>query len=139
MKAPKCSGEVQPPEMSGECKANCDAKVSGKLECTPAAVTVKIDGAADTAAAAKLKAALEKNLPALLKVTMGMKGKLEKVEGTVKSSLEGIKAAAQGGGEAALKTAGCFAASLKAQADASVQINVSVKASASASAEAGAG
>ncbi|MGE5788847.1 MAG: hypothetical protein ACM3ZE_29935, partial [Myxococcales bacterium] len=93
MKEPKCSGEVQPPEMSGECKANCDAKVSAKLECVPASVTVKIEGAADAQAATKLKGALEKNLPALLKVTMGMKGKLEKVSGNVKTSLEGVKAA----------------------------------------------
>jgi len=139
MKAPKCSGEVTPPEMSAECKANCDAKVSAKLTCSPAAVTVKIEGAADTQAAAKLKAALEKNLPALLKVTMGMKAKLEKVSGNVKAAVEGAEATAKAGGTAALKVAGCFAGSIKAQAEASVQINVSVKASASASAEAGAG
>jgi hypothetical protein len=139
MKAPKCSGEVKPPEMSAECKANCDAKVSGKLECTPASVTVKIEGAADAAAATKLKAALEKNLPALLKITMGMKGKLEKVTANVKATVEGAEATVKAGGASALKAVGCFAGSLKAQADASVQINVSVKASASASAEAGAG
>lgn len=139
MKAPKCSGEVTPPEMSAECKANCDAKVSGKLECTPAGVTVKIEGAADAQAATKLKAALEKNLPALLKVTLGMKAKLEKVAGNVKATAEGAEATVKAGGASALKAAACFAGSLKAQADASVQINVSVKASASASAEAGAG
>jgi hypothetical protein len=113
--------------------------VSGKLECTPAAVTVKIEGAADAQAATKLKAALEKNLPALLKVTMGMKAKLEKVSGTVKSTVSGLEGTVKAGGTGALKAAGCIAGSLKAQADASVQINVSVKASASASAEAGAG
>jgi hypothetical protein len=133
MKAPKCSGTVKPPEMSGECKANCDAEVSGKVECTPARVIAKFEGSADAQAATKLKAALEAHLPALLKVSMGMKGRLEGVTASVKASIEGVKAAASGGGAAALKVAGCFAASLEAQAQASMSINVSVKASASAS------
>jgi len=139
IKEPKCSGEVKPPEMSAECKANCDAQVSGKVECTPARVTVKLEGSADAQAASKLKVAIEKNLPALLKVTLGMKGKLEGVMANVKASIEGVSAAVKGGGQAALKVGGCIAASLKAQADASVSINVSVKASASASGSAGAG
>jgi hypothetical protein len=139
IKEPKCSGEVKPPEMSAECKANCDAQVQGKVECQPARVAVKLEGAADAAAGAKLKAAIEKNLPAILKVSLGMKGRLEGVMANVKASLEGVQAAVSGGGSAALKVAGCFAGSLKAQAEASAQINVSVKASASASASAGAG
>jgi hypothetical protein len=139
MKAPKCSGEVKPPEMSAECKANCDAEVSGKMECRPATVVVKIDGAADAQAAAKLKAALTANLPAILKVTLGMKGKLEGVVKNVEASIKGVEAAVQGGGDAALKVGACFVGSLKAQAEASVQIDVSVKASASASGSASAG
>lgn len=139
MKEPKCSGEVKPPEMSAECKANCDAKVSGKVECIPARVAVNISGAADASAASKLKAALQANLPAILKVTIGMKGRLEGAIASVKASIEGVSAAVKGGGQAALKIGGCLAASLKAQAEASVSINVSVKASASASGEAGAG
>ncbi len=139
IKEPKCSGEMKPPEMSAECKANCDAKVNAKVECTPAKVAVKLQGAADAEAAATLKGALEANLPALLKVTLGMKGRLESAVGSVKASIEGVKAAVTGGGDAALKVGGCLAASLKAQVDASVSINVSVSASASASGEAGAG
>lgn len=139
MEAPKCSGEVKPPEMSAECKANCDAKLNAELECTPARVMVKLSGAADAEAGVKLAAALEKNLPALLKVSIGMKGKLEGVVGSVQASLEGVQAAVTGGGEAAMKVGGCFAASLEAQAKASASINVSVQASASASGEASAG
>jgi hypothetical protein len=139
MKAPKCSGEVKPPEMSAECKASCDAEVNGKLECTPASVFVKIDGAADAQAAAKLKAVLAKDLPALLKVTLGMKGKLEGVAASVKGTLDGAQAAVTSGGDAALKVGACFVASIEAQAKASVSIDVSVKASASASGSASAG
>jgi hypothetical protein len=139
MKAPKCSGEVKPPQVSAECKAHCNAKANAKLECHPASVLAKLDGAADMQAATKLKAVLDKDLPAILKVSMGMKGKLENVVSDVKASLEGAEAAVKGGGDAALKVGGCFVGSLKAQADAAVSINVSVKASASASASAGAG
>ncbi len=139
IKEPKCSGEVKPPEMSAECKASCDAQVSGKVECVPAQVRVSITGAADAQAAVKLKAALIKNMPALLKVTLGMKAKVERAVANVKATLDGVKAVVTGGGEAALKVGGCIAASIKAQAEASVSINVSVKASASASGSAGTG
>ncbi len=138
-KEPKCSGEVKPPQMSAECQAHCNASVNAKLECKPALVTVVASGSVDAAAAAKLKLAFEKDLPALLKVTLGMKGRLEGIEGSVKSSLEGAKAVVTSSGSAALKVGGCFAASLKAQADATASINVSVKASASASGSASAG
>ena len=93
----------------------------------------------DAAAAAKLKAALEKNLPALLKVTIGMKGKLEGITASAKASLEGAQAVVTADADSALKVGACFAESLKAQAAASVQINVSVKASASASGSASTG
>lgn len=136
---PKCSGEVKPPKMSAECEASCDAQVSGKVECVPAQVLVNVAGAADAKAAIQLKAAIKNNLPALLKVTLGMKAKLEKAMANVKTSLEGVKAVVKGGGEAGIKAGACVAASLKAQADAAVSVNVSVKASASASASAGAG
>ena len=138
-KEPKCSGTVKPPEMSAECKAHCNASVNGKVDCKPATVAVAVNATGDAAAAAKLKAAFEKDLPALLKITMGMEGRLKDIEANVKASLEGVKGAVTSGGAAALKVGGCFAASLKAQAEASVQINVSVKASASASGSASAG
>lgn len=132
-KEPKCTGTVKPPEMSAECKANCDAEVNANLECTPGHVFVKAEGAADVQAAATLRAAIEKNLPALLKVSVGMKDRVAGVASNVQASLEGVKGAIQGGGDAALKIGGCLAASLEAQASAAVSIDVSVKASASAS------
>ena len=83
-------------------------------------------------AAAKLRGAIEKNLPALLKVSVGMKDRVDGVVGNVKASLEGVQGAVTSGGASAVKVAGCFAASLEAQASAAVSIDVSVKASASA-------
>lgn len=139
MKAPKCTGEVKPPQMSAECKSNCDAKVSGQLECTPPRVEVTVSGSADVESTAKLKAVLSKDLPELLKITMGMKAGIEKAEAGVKASLEGLTAVVKGGAETALKIGPCMAAAIEAQVQASASINVSVHASASASAKASGG
>jgi len=133
MKAPKCSGEVKPPEMSAECKAHCNASVNGKAECKPATVFVKVEGRSGCRGFAEAEGCHHQEPARLLKISMGMKGKLESVVGAVKVAGEGAKAAVTSGGAAALKVGGCFAASLDAQAKATVSINVSVKASASAS------
>ena len=148
-KAPKCSGEVQPPKMSADCKASCDAKVSGKLACTPAKVSLKIEGAADAQAAAKYKAALEANLPGVLKVAIGMKDRVEGVAGSVKGVVDGaqvaVKGAVSGGPMAAAALTACVAMPFKGAIDAaasikaSVNVSVDVKASASASGSAKAG
>jgi hypothetical protein len=138
MKAPKCSGEVKPPEVKAECKGQCDAKLSASMECTPPSVQIVFEGGGnvDVQAQAKLKAALEANLPALLTVSVGMKGHVEKAMASVKGSLEGISAAIQADSTAVLKAGMCIKAALEAQVAASASINVSVKASASASASA---
>ncbi|MEO8797846.1 MAG: hypothetical protein ABI551_08175, partial [Polyangiaceae bacterium] len=81
MKAPKCTGEVKPPQMSAECKAHCDAKVNSNLECKPAKVTLRIEGSADAKLAATYKAAIEKNLPGVLKIAMGMAKQAGEVAG----------------------------------------------------------
>jgi hypothetical protein len=142
-KEPKCSGTVEPPKVSAECKASCNAKVSGKLDCTPARVALKIDGAADVAVATKYKAALEKNLPAVLKIAIGMKDRAEGVAASVKGVVEGaegtVKAASSGGPAMAAALTACVAAPFKGAIDAAasikanVNVSVDVKASASAS------
>lgn len=150
MKAPKCEGEVKPPEMSAECKGSCDANVTAKAECTPAKVGLVITGAADAEAAAKLKATLEKNLPAVLKVAIGMKDGALKMAGNVKDMVAGVQAsikdiAASGGGAGAALTVGnitacvggVFKGAAGAAANLSANVDVSVKVSGSASASGG--
>jgi len=44
MQAPKCTGTVEPPKMSAECKAKCDAKLSAKAQCTPPHIALRIAG-----------------------------------------------------------------------------------------------
>jgi hypothetical protein len=147
MKAPKCTGEVTPPKVSAECKASCDAKVNGKLECTPAKAAVRIEGAADAAVATKYKGALEKNLPGILKIAIGMKDRAESIAANVQNvvaSAEGTaKAAASSnavtGGQLMACVANPFKGALDAAASvrASVKVSVDVKASAEAHGSAG--
>lgn len=151
MKAPKCNGEVKPPEMSAECKGQCDAKVSAKAECTPASVGLSITGAADAKAAEQFKATIEKNLPIVLKVAIGLATSAPKVAISGKAAVEGVQASvteiAKSAGASAAMVGGrltnCFAGTFKGAIDgaasiqANVNVSVDVKASASASGSAG--
>jgi hypothetical protein len=150
MKAPKCTGEMTPPKVSAECKASCDAKVSGKLECTPAKVVVKIDGAADASVATNYKGAIEKNLPAILKIAIGMKDRAASITGSVEGVVEGAKAtvnASSGGPVMTAALGACVmepfkgamdaAASIKANVNVSVDVKASAEAKGSASGKAG--
>jgi hypothetical protein len=156
-KEPKCTGEITPPKVSADCKAHCDASVSAKMECTPAQVGITATGVADAKAFESLKVALEKNLPLVLKVSVGMGERAAKMAGNAKAVLEGTvssmtEIAGSGGGQAALTTGqltaclgetfkGAIAAAGSLQANVSVSVNVSASASGSAggSAKGGAG
>ncbi len=147
MKEPRCTGEVEPPKASAECKAQCDAEVSAKVTCQPARAVVVVEGAADAKVAAQYKAALEKNLPAVLKVAVGLKDRLPGVAADVEAAVKGVQASIQAAGQAnatiATRLGACVAAPFKAAFDAaasvkaSVNVSVEVKASASASGSAG--
>ncbi len=153
MKAPKCTGEVKPPEMSAECKGQCDAKVSAKAECSPASVGISIVGAADAKAAENFKATLEKNLPIVLKVAIGLAESVPKLAVSGKAAVEGVQAsvtdiAKSAGASAAMvgtRLTGCFAGTFKGAIDgaaslqANVNVSLDVKASASGSAGGSAG
>jgi len=148
MKAPKCTGEVTPPKMSADCKAHCDASISAKMECTPATVGVAASGAADVKAFETLKVALEKNLPLVLKVAIGMGDRAGKIAANGKAVLEGTMSsmteiAGSGGGQAALTVGqltaclgdtfkGAIAAAGSLQGNVSLSVNVSASASGSA-------
>ena len=146
-KEPSCSGEVTPPKVSAECKAHCDAKVSAKAHCTPARVTLRVEAAADARAVAEYKAAIEKNLPAVLKIAIGMKDRATRLAGSVKGVVKGVQGAVKGAasGTGGAQLMACVAAPFKAAVDAaasvraSVDVSVKVQASASASGSASTG
>lgn len=140
MKAPKCEGKMEPPKASAECNAKCDAKVTAEIECKPAQIVVAFDGKFDAEAAAKYKAALQKHLPGVLKIAVGLKDQAASVAANVKVVAEGVQATIQGMSDAqvAARLTACVAAPFKAAFDAaaSVQANVSVSVDVQASASA---
>jgi hypothetical protein len=145
MQAPKCTGKVEPPQMSAECKAKCDAKVNAHAECTPAHIALRIVGSADAKAEATFRTAIEKNLPAILAVSLGTGKHVEELAGSVKVVFDGLEASIQGAGDpmTVAKLSGCVLAPVKAAGSAigslqaNVKVSVSVQASASGSAHAG--
>jgi hypothetical protein len=147
MKAPKCTGEVTPPKVSAECNAQCDARVSARAKCEPGKVSVAIIGATDVNGAKQLQAALEKNLPAIFNVAIGMKDRALHVAGSGKLVVDGAKASIESAGAASAKLGLCFGSTLKGavsavaniKADIDVSVNVSASASASGSASGSAG
>lgn len=144
IKEPKCTGEVKAPEMSADCKAHCDTDVSAKMTCSPARVGITATGTADAKAFENLKATLEKNLPLVLKVAVGMGDRAGTVAANAQSVVEGTMStmsslAGSGGGQAALTTGqltACLGDTFKGAiaAAGSIKANVSVSASVSASA-----
>ncbi|MBX7084345.1 MAG: hypothetical protein K1X88_34385 [Nannocystaceae bacterium] len=141
MKAPKCDGKFEPPKVSAECQARCTTEVSAKIECTPAHVGVRVDGGVDAKAVAQYKAALEKHLPAVLKIAVGMKDQAMSVAGNVKAVVEGaekVVVSLKSDPKIGARLTACVAAPFKAAFDAaaSVQANISVSVEVKASAEA---
>lgn len=148
MKAPKCDGKIEPPKASAECNAKCDADISAKLECTPAKVGLNVVGGADAALVAQYKGAIEKNLPAVLKIAIGMKDQAMGVAGNVKTVVEGVQktvVSLKSDPKVGARLTACVAAPFKAAFDAAasvkanIDVSVEVKASASASASGSAG
>jgi hypothetical protein len=143
MQAPKCTGKVEPPQVSAECKAKCDAGLHAKAECTPAHVAIRIVGAADAKAEALFRQAVEKDLGAVLTVAMGTGKAAEQIAGDMKVVVEGVQASVQAAGDAVTvgRLTACIGAPVKGALDAvtHVQANVSVSVSVQASASGSAG
>ena len=148
MKAPQCDGKIEPPKASAECNAKCEADISAKLECTPAKVGVRIEGGADAALVAQYKGALEKHLPAVLKIAIGMKDQAIGVAGNIKAVVGGVQktvVSLKSDPKVGARLTACVAAPFKAAIDAAasvtanVDVSIEVKASASASASGSAG
>jgi hypothetical protein len=146
MKAPKCTGHVEPPQMSAECKAKCDAHVEAKVECTPPHVVVRLAGAADAKLAESFRATMEKDMGPVLKIALGMGKHAEHLAGEVSTVVQGAQAAVQSAGDpmTTARLAACVSAPFKGALDAaaslksSVSVSVNVQASVTASGSAGA-
>jgi hypothetical protein len=145
MQAPKCTGKVEPPQMSAECKAKCDASLQAKAECTPPHVVVRVVGAADAQAEAKFRAAIEKDLGAVLKVAVGTGKAAVQLADNLEVVVKGVEASLSGAGDPVTvgRLTACVEKPFKGAFDAvasvkaSVNVSVNVQASASGSAKAG--
>jgi len=145
MQSPKCTGKVEPPQMSAECKAKCDASLQAKAECTPPHVVVRIVGGADAQAEAKFRTVIEKDLGPVIRVAVGTgKGAVELAD-NMKVVIEGVAGGLQAAGDPVTvgRLTACVEKPFKGALDAvtsvkaSVNVSVSVQASASGSAKAG--
>ncbi len=147
MQAPKCASKIEPPQMSAECKAKCDARASAHAECTPPHLALRIVGATDAKVEATFRAAIEKNLPAILTVAIGTGKHIDELAGSIKVVVDGVQASVTGAGDPLVvaKLSGCVLAPVKGALDAvasvqaNVKVSVSVQASASASGSAKSG
>jgi hypothetical protein len=131
---PYCTGEVEPPRVSAECQAGCDARAHAEAECTPGKVDVAITGgrAADSPRAERVRRALEAGHGELSAIRASL--------GYMRRSgrdLVGATANLRGTGrELGVGAVACIteAAAVVASATASVSVSIEVSASVSASA-----
>ena len=77
--------------MSAECKAKCDAKVQAHAECTPPHIALRISARPTPQASAKFQAAIEKNLPGVLTVSIGLAKHLGEVAGNMEVVIQGVQ------------------------------------------------
>jgi hypothetical protein len=149
MQAPQCVGKVDPPQVSAECKAKCDAGLQAKAKCTAARVMIRIGGAADANAEAMFRQAIEKDLGPVLAVAVGTGKAAEHVANDMKVVIEGVQASIQSAGDPTTvgRLTACLGAPVQGalasvshvQANVSVSVSVQASASASASGSASAG
>jgi hypothetical protein len=144
MKAPKCTGQVKPPQASAECNARCDAHANAKLECTPAHVVARIGGEADAKLQAQLREAIVKNVPIIAKVAMGMVDKAPKLAANIQAVVQGVQGSVQAATSSATGDIGkaatmgsltaCVASPFKGALEAAAGVTANVQASVSVSA-----
>jgi hypothetical protein len=137
MEAPKCTGKFEPPQMSAECKAKCDAGIQAKAECKPPRLVIHITGAADAKLVATFRANLEKDLPEVIKIAEGTAKRAGALADSVKTVVSGVQGVVQTAGDPMVtaKLGACVGAPFTGALDAvgKVQANVSVSVSVSAS------
>lgn len=135
MKAPKCSGEFKPPSVSLDCQVSCAAKGAVSAKCEPPPIKITVNGKA-SAELEKLVAALQADLPEIVKIQLGVGARVgAAAAGVVKAGAEVKDVAVQAGMQAGVCVATALAASVSASA--SLKVNVSASASVGGSAKGG--
>lgn len=112
------------------CGSRCDTDLSAAAQCSLARVTVTIDHARDAARAKQLATALQRYLPAILRVSVGMKTRAIAAARSALVALQSSEdlisgAGARGGRGGALST--CASGALRGGLTAIGSVNVSVR------------
>lgn len=97
---PKCSVTPKVAGLSDECAAYCGTRDVRKSACTPAIVNVTVSGAKDTAAATQYEQAIERNLPAILRIEQKLKDRINTLAKNHAVVSDGLKAITAGGSSA---------------------------------------
>ncbi len=132
IKEPKCSGDFKPPTVDVECQQSCANRAAATAKCDPPNVRVTANGKINTEAT-KVIAALNKNLPTIIRLSAGTGPKIKVgAEGIVKTGEGMVKVVGDAGG----KALACIKTGVDATVKATTSINLEVKASVSVSASA---
>jgi hypothetical protein len=134
LERPYCTGEVEPPRVSAECQAGCDARLHAEAECTPGKVDVAITGgsAIDSPRADRVRRAVQAGYGELAAIRASLSYMRR-----AGRDLVGATADLRGTGrELGMGAVACIteAATVVAGATASVSVSIEVSASVSASA-----
>ena len=132
VKAPKCSGDFNPPKVDPTCHLKCTLTGMASASCDPPKLIIKVDGQAN-AEIEGLVLALQTSLPNILKIQLGAAKRVgAAATGVVQTGVEVKDVAANAGAQALL----CIGVAGTASAKAAASIDVNVEASASVSASA---
>jgi hypothetical protein len=110
---PKCLGAVKLAGISNECSAYCELRAVHRMACGTAPVDVRITGTKDAAATA-YAGAIERHLPAVLKIVQQLKGRGEALTRARAAVADGVKAVTASGAAALPALAPCLSGYVKA-------------------------
>jgi hypothetical protein len=103
---PRCLGSVKLAAASAECSSYCELRAVHRMACAAAQVDVLVSGTRD-ASAVTYAGAIERHLPAVLKIEQQLKGRLDALNKAKTAVAEGLKAITRDGGAALPALSSC--------------------------------
>ena len=107
VQAPQCLGSVKLATTSAECASYCELRAVHRSVCGAAQVDVRVDGPKDPAALV-YTGAVERHLPAVLKVEQQITGRLDALVRAKAAVVDGLKAITAAGGPAMPTLSSCL-------------------------------
>lgn len=91
----KCTGPFKSSGAPEECRAYCETRTDRHASCGASVVRASVDGAKDAAAAKSFVSAIERHLPGVAKIGLGLAARTSMAEGNVKTVTTGVKTVTQ--------------------------------------------